>query len=109
MARIAAFLVAAALAMFMPIVAFADETPYKVGWVTSLANVYLNGVPQASGFSFTPPNTLTFASAPGAGVVVAADFSFAFNCRFLDDQMDFEEFMANLWQLASMKFRSVKP
>jgi len=52
---------------------------------------------------------LTFTPAPGSGVTVSADFSYAFNCRFLDDQMDFEEFMSNLWKLDSMKFRSVKP
>jgi len=79
------------------------------GWVTTLSNVYLNGVHQSSGFSLTTPNTLTFTSAPGNGVVVSAEFAYAFNCRFLEDQMDFEEFMANLWKLHSMKFRSVKP
>ena len=41
-------------------------------------------------------------------MVISADFSYAFNCRFLDDQMDFEEFMSNLWKLESMKFRSVE-
>jgi hypothetical protein len=80
-----------------------------VGWVTTLSNVYLNGAPQASGYALTAPNTLTFTSAPGSGVVVSADFAYAFNCRFLDDQMDFEEFMSNLWKLDSVKFRSVKP
>ncbi len=81
-----------------------------VGWITSIANVYLNGVVQASsGYSLTTPNTLTFTAAPGAGAVISADFGYAFNCRFLDDQMDFEEFMSNLWKLDSMKFRSVKP
>ena len=81
-----------------------------VGWVTAIANVYLNGVAQSSGgYSLTTPNTLLFTSAPTSGAVVSADFSYAFNCRFLDDQMDFEEFMANLWKLDSMKFRSVKP
>jgi hypothetical protein len=79
-----------------------------VGWVTSIANIYLNGAPQSSGFSLSTPNTLAFTSAPGNGVVVSADFSYAFNCRFLDDRMDFEEFMSNLWKLDSMKFRSVK-
>ncbi len=79
-----------------------------VGWVTTLSNVYLNGVHQSSGYSLTTPNTLTFGSPPGSGVVVSADFSYAFHCRFLDDQMDFEEFMSNLWKLGSMKFRSVK-
>jgi uncharacterized protein (TIGR02217 family) len=81
-----------------------------VGWVTGVGNVYLNGTPQAAGaYSLAAPNTVTFTTAPGAGVAVSSDFSYAFNCRFLDDQMDFEEFMSNLWKLASMKFRSVKP
>jgi len=80
-----------------------------VGWVTGIANVYLNGMAQAgSAYALTTPNTLTFSAAPHAGVTVSADFSYAFNCRFLDDQMDFEEFMSNLWRLDSMKFRSVK-
>jgi len=80
-----------------------------VGWVTSIAAVYLNGTPQSSsGYSFAAPNSLVFRSAPGAGVTLSADFSYAFNCRFLDDQMNFEEFMSNLWKLESMKFRSVK-
>lgn len=80
-----------------------------VGWVGAIANVYLNGVVQpTSGYSLTAPNTLVFSSAPGGGVPVSADFSYAFNCRFLDDQMDFEEFMSSLWRLDSMKFRSVK-
>jgi len=81
-----------------------------IGWVTNIANVYLNGVAQSSStYSLTAPNALAFTSAPGSGVTVSADFSYAFNCRFLDDQMDFEEFMSNLWRLDSMKFRSVKP
>jgi hypothetical protein len=81
-----------------------------VGWVTNLTNVYLNGTVQpGSGYSLAPPNSLTFTTAPAAGAAVSADFSYAFNCRFLDDQMDFEEFMATLWKLDSMKFRSVKP
>jgi hypothetical protein len=61
-----------------------------------------------TGWSLSTPNTLDFAGNVGSGVVVSADFSYAFNCRFLDDQMDFEEFMSNLWKLESMKFRSIK-
>jgi hypothetical protein len=81
-----------------------------VGWVTAIANVYLNGTVQSSsGYNLTTPNSLVFTSAPASGATVSADFSYAFNCRFLDDQMDFEEFMASLWRLESMKFRSVKP
>jgi uncharacterized protein (TIGR02217 family) len=80
-----------------------------VSWVTAINNVYLNGVAQAgSAYSLAAPNTLAFTTAPAAGAAITADFSFAFNCRFLEDQMDFEEFMASLWRLDSMKFRSVK-
>ena len=78
-----------------------------VGWVTAVSHVYLNGTPQSGGsYGLTTPNTLTFTTPPGAGVVVSADFSFAFQCRFIEDQMEFEEFMSNLWKLGSMKFRA---
>jgi hypothetical protein len=78
-------------------------------WVTSVSNVYLNGVNQPSGWTVTTPNTLTFTTAPGNSVAITASFSYAFNCRFLADQEDFENIMNGLWQLQSLKFRSVKP
>lgn len=78
-------------------------------WVTNVGNVYLNGVAQAPAtWVFTPPNSIGFYTAPSSGTAITADFSFAFQCRFLDDQMDFEEFMAALWKLDSLKFRSIK-
>jgi hypothetical protein len=79
-----------------------------VGWVTTVSNVYLNGVNQASGWSLTTPNSLVFASAPGSGVAINATFAFAFECRFDDDNLDFEEFMQDLWKLESLKFKSVR-
>jgi uncharacterized protein (TIGR02217 family) len=79
-----------------------------VGWVTSVSNVYLNGVNQASGWSLTTPNSLVFATAPGSGVAIAATFAYAFVCRFDDDDMDFEQFMSNLWKVDSLKFKSVR-
>ena len=79
-----------------------------VGWVTSVSNVYLNGVNQASGWSLSTPNSLVFASAPGAGVAITASFAFAFQCRFDADDVDFEQFMSNLWKADSVKFRSVR-
>ncbi len=79
-----------------------------VGWVTNVAAVSLNGVAQSAGWSLTAPNTLVFAAAPAAGVAVAASFSYAFQCRFLDDSQDFEQFMQNLWAVQSLKFRSVR-
>ncbi len=80
-----------------------------VSWATAVNNVYLNGVVLAANhWLFTPPNMLGFGVAPSAGVNITADFSFAFQCRFLDDQIDFEEIMLGLYKLDSLKFRSVK-
>ncbi len=80
-----------------------------VGWVLAVQNVYLNGVAQTGGWTLSAPNSLTFASAPARDANITADFNFAYVCRFLDDQTDFENFMAGLWQVQSLKFRSVKP
>jgi len=80
-----------------------------VSWVTTVANIYLNGILQASGWTLVQPNTLVFTTAPGSGIAITADFSYGFLCRFLDDQEDFENIMSGLWKIDSLKFRSVKP
>ncbi len=80
-----------------------------VSWVASVTQIYLNGAAQASGWGLVQPNTLTFTTAPGSGVAITGDFAFAFVCRFLDDQEDFENFMNGLWKVDALKFRSVKP
>src|SRR5271166_5406389 len=66
--------------------------------------VYLNGIIQAPA-NYTPdPNTglLTFNTAPGGGLVVTADFTYYFRCRFIDDSYSFENFMYRLWQLKKL-------
>jgi hypothetical protein len=80
-----------------------------VSWASGVAAVYLNGAAQASGWSLAQPNALVFATPPAVGVVIGADFSYGFLCRFLADQTDFENFMDGLWKVESLKFRSVKP
>jgi hypothetical protein len=79
-----------------------------VGWVTSVSQVTVGGVAQSSGWSLVTPNSLVFAAAPPNGALIAASFSYAFQCRFDDDAQDFEQFMQNLWTLQSLKFRSVR-
>lgn len=80
-----------------------------VGWVTALSAVTVGGTAQGGGaFTLNQPNTLVFAAAPAAGAAVAASFAYAFVCRFLDDQEDFENLMGGLWQVQSLKFRSVR-
>jgi hypothetical protein len=79
-----------------------------VGWVLAVSNVFLNGVNHPTGWTLSQPNSLIFTSPPGPGVLIAATFSYAFQCRFEDDDMDFEQFMSNLWKVDSVKFRSVR-
>lgn len=78
-----------------------------VGWVTSAA-IYLNAALQSSGYTLTTPNTLTFTSAPGSGVLVTADITYSFLCRMDDDGVEFEEFMSNLHSVKSFKFRTLR-
>lgn len=81
-----------------------------VGWVTSVTTVYVGGTAQGPGaWSLIQPNILSFVAPPPTGTVVTADFAYAFVCRFIDDSQDFENVMAGLWQLQSLKFRSIKP
>jgi hypothetical protein len=79
-----------------------------VGWVTSVSQVSVGGAVQSSGWSLATPSSLVFASAPAAGASIAASFSYAFECRFDDDALDFDQFMAKLWAAQSVKFRSVR-
>lgn len=82
-----------------------------VGGIKSIDNLYLSGllVPPAN-YSFNPDtNFITFSSGPPpAGQLLTADFSFYYLCQFLEDQHDYDQFMANLWTLQSCKMRSVK-
>lgn len=75
-------------------------------------NVYLNGVLQTSGFTvdITTPmrQTITFASAPGAGVVVTMDFFFSYYCRLSENGLTFDKFSSQRWSVAKVKMQSCR-
>ena len=73
--------------------------------------IYLNGITQHPATYTVDPDTglVTFESAPGSGLLIAADFTYYFRCRFVDDKYDFENFMYQLWQLKKLTFISVRP
>ena len=73
--------------------------------------VYLDGITQSPASYSIDPNTglVTFATAPGSGLVITADYSYYFRCRFVDDSYAFENFMFRLWQLKKLTFISVRP
>jgi uncharacterized protein (TIGR02217 family) len=72
--------------------------------------VYLNGITQNPGSYSVDPNTglVTFETAPGSGMIITADYSYYFRCRFVDDSYVFENFMFQLWQLKKLTFISVR-
>ena len=71
--------------------------------------IYNNGTLVSSGYSIsTPGGVVTFTSAPAAGHALTWTGAFGFLCRFDGDDLDFEQFMANLWKAESVKFRSLR-
>jgi hypothetical protein len=80
-----------------------------VGGINVLSEVYFNGVAQPATSYSKSGNQIIFNRPPGNGLIITADFSFWFLCRFIEDQQDYEQFMYNLWKMSSLKFRSVKP
>jgi uncharacterized protein (TIGR02217 family) len=72
-----------------------------------LSTVYLNGTPTAAYTLDSNTGIVTFTSPPGGGVVITADFTYFFRCRFMNDRQDFEEFLHNFWEVKQLKMTSV--
>ena len=72
--------------------------------------IYFNGLTQApTTYSVdTTAGLVIFETAPSSGLIITADFSYYFRCRFIDDKYDFENFMYRLWQLKKLTFISVR-
>jgi len=78
-----------------------------VSYLTSMTGVFTNGA-AVSGAAIVAPNIIQLASAPVTGAVVTASYQYSFNCRFTDDQLDFENILKHVWAIKSVKFRSVR-
>ena len=73
--------------------------------------VYLDGAPiapsrYAVSAGYLP--AVTIAPPPAAGVAITADFDLLMLCRFADDVVDLEEFMAMLWTFKTVKLQTVR-
>jgi hypothetical protein len=76
-------------------------------YVTAIASVTVAGSATAA-YTLTAPNVIDFTTAPASGAAIAASFSYAFQCRFLDDTAEFENFASGLWKIGGLKFRQVR-
>jgi uncharacterized protein (TIGR02217 family) len=78
---------------------------YAGGFLEPVMN--LNGAPSISkagtllttGYTVSALGVVTFSSAPTVGQALTWTGGYYFRCRFVNDQMDFDEFMYQLWQL----------
>ena len=71
-------------------------------------NIYINNVLQGSGYSIDQYGTLTFVTAPTTGLAIAWSGQFYYRCHFLDDVWgDLDEFLYQVSEMKSLKFRSV--
>ena len=75
----------------------------------SIDAIYFDGIMQnAESYSVDPSTGLmSFSTPPSTGLVITADFSYWFRCRFTDDSYNFENFMYRLWQLKKLTFITV--
>jgi hypothetical protein len=71
--------------------------------------IYLTGVLQSSStYAIDQYGTITFTTAPGAGVVISWIGQMYYRCRFLKDEWDdLEEFLYQIWSQKALNFRSV--
>jgi len=81
----------------------------------TLATDYYGGPWIAANGALVDPSAYTvsnglvkFSSPPANGAALAWTGYFGFLCRFDGDDLDFEQFMANLWRAQSVKFRSLR-
>ena len=75
--------------------------------VTSVSSVTVSGA-ATSAYVLTAPNVIAFTTAPASGAPIVASFSYGFQCRFLDDQAEFDNFCSGLWRVSKLKFRQVR-
>ncbi len=74
----------------------------------SVTAVYYNGVRQTVTWTYPTASSVQMPSAPAAGVVVTADYTYAYQVRFSEDVIDLEEFMALLHACRTVKFQSAR-
>lgn len=73
--------------------------------------IYKAAVLQTEGthYSVNATGGVTFVTAPAAAAALTWTGAFYWRCRFVDDQLEFNKFMQQLWALKKCEFITVKP
>jgi uncharacterized protein (TIGR02217 family) len=94
-----------------PLLATAGGYSAAAQGTSGVSAVYLDGAPLGASryaISAGAAPMVTIAPPPAAGVSVTADFGLLMLCRFSDDFVDLEEFMAMLWTFKTVKLQTVR-
>lgn len=75
---------------------------------TATAVIQVAGVTTAVTFDSTT-SMVTFAAAPANGAVLTWSGQFYFRCRFLQDEIAFEQFLQDLWSAKAVEFQTFRP
>ena len=84
------------------------EPVYDINSTVTAPKIYLNTTLQSSGYAISATGLITFSSAPGAGVLVKADFFYYWRVRFAEDSTDFANFAGKLWENQKITLKQVK-
>ena len=74
--------------------------------INAIKAVYLNGTPTMNYMVNYTSGQIRICPSLGNGVVVTVDFTYYWYVRFMQDSMNFENFLLQLWQNKSVKFTS---
>jgi len=73
------------------------------------ATVYVSGVKKTQGTDYTIANGLvTFASPPASSAAITADFQWLWRVRFAQDELEFDNFLYQLWECKKVELMSVR-
>jgi uncharacterized protein (TIGR02217 family) len=82
-------------------------------WSEPVFDVYgptvLDAGSAAGPYTLSPNGLVTFATAPASGHLLTWFGYFYFGCRFLQDDLSFEQIVTQLWSGKSLKFTSIRP
>lgn len=72
-----------------------------------ITSVTVNGSPVA--YTHLGAGLVRLTVAPAGGQTIAWNGTFYWRCRFMQDNLSFEQFMRQLWQLGTLEFKTWKP
>lgn len=79
--------------------------------VAGTPSVYVSGTLKATpaDYSINSAGLVTFVNAPARNAPLTWTGAFYWRCRFLQDTLEFNQFMRQFWDLKTLEFTTVKP